>query len=100
MSDNHIEPFIIVASDAAEQREGTEVLPGHRESHVASSLDRTLGEMNEKMGNMADLIGRLCQSLDTRERQANGQWHNPPDRNGGIAKVKSPADLKNPKMNT
>ena len=42
-----------------------------RETH-ADRLDRTLGEMNDKMGTMAELIGKLCSSRDART-QANGQ---------------------------
>ena len=94
MGDKHLEPVVTIASGTAEDNT---ILPGTVEppAHYGS-LDRTLGEMNAKMGNMADLIGKLRQSLDDRERQAAGHTHSPPGENGGKAKASTQHRSKEP----
>jgi len=70
MGNKHLEPIVTIASGTTEDNTippGTVKPPAHY-----NSLDLTLGEMNAKMGDMADLIGKLHQSLDDRECQPTG----------------------------
>ena len=63
MGDKHLEPVVTITSGTAEDNT---IPPGTGEPPAQyGPLDRILGEMNAKMGTMADLIGKLCQSLDT-----------------------------------
>jgi len=68
IGDKHLEPVVTIALGTAEDNT---ILPGTVEppAHYGS-LDRTLEEMNAKMGNMEDLIGKLRQSLHDREPPA------------------------------
>ena len=96
MSDKHIDPVVTVVPGTAEQHE---VSPGTSEPPAYNStLDRTLEDMNAKMGNMADLIGKLCQSLDERERQATGQNNSLPGTNGGKAKASTQRRSREPSV--
>ena len=52
-----IEPVVTYVSDTGEQHE---FLPGTIEPPANSSLDHTIGEMNEKMGNMSDPIASFA----------------------------------------
>ena len=76
----HIEPSVVVVhAGTADSESNASIPPGPNEPPASNSkLDLTLHQMNEKMGTMADLIGKLCSSLDGREIQATGQSNCPP----------------------
>lgn len=86
MTEQHLEPCVTIVSGTADEHDV--IPPGTAQPMaISTSVDRALVEMNTKIGTMADLLGRFCESMDDRDRQATGHTNSPPGNVRGKAKA-------------